>query len=332
MNIVLTIDSNFSPQAAACIASVCENNKSAQELSFFILTTGIEEKPASKLHSLVSSYDRTLSIINIGDIYQYFDSDFDTAGWNEIILARLLLDRFLPQNIERALYLDGDTIVRQDLNALWETDLSDCILGAVREPTAGRKRRAALNIPDMRYYNSGVLLINLRSWRNESIGDALLTYCRLHKAELFASDQDAINGTLAGRIKELSPAYNYVNSFQFYPYAALAKMTKPASYIQPNEFARAISNPAIVHYLGEERPWRHGNTHQYRDEYLHYLSLTPFSDTPMEEGWELYFKVWNIFNRLVRPFPMTRHRIITSLIPAFMRFRANKRKQPEKSQ
>ncbi len=328
MNIVLTIDTNFSPQAAACMASVCENNKDAQEISFFIITTGIEEPFASKLHNLVSSYKRTLSIIDIGNIYQYFDSDFDTAGWNEIILARLLMGRFLPRNIERALYLDGDTIVRQGLNALWETDLSDCILGAVREPTADCKRRAALNIPDMHYYNSGVLLIDLCAWRNESIENVLLAYCRLHKAELFASDQDAINGALAGRIKELSPAYNYVNSFKFYPYTALAKMVKPASYIPISEFTQAITNPVVVHYLGEERPWRRGNTHEYRNEYLRYLSLTPFSDTPMEEGWELYFKVWTIFNTLIRPFPLLRYRIITSLIPAFMRFRAKRRNRP----
>lgn len=327
MNIVLTIDTNFAPQAAACIASVCENNKDVSSISFFILTTGIKEPAGKKLHTLVESYDRTLDIIDIGNIYQYFDSDFDTAGWSEIILARLLMARFLPVSVSRVLYLDGDTIVRRSLSPLWNTDLDSNLIGAVREPTASAERRKALHIADMRYFNSGVLLIDLDSWRSNSIEKTLLDYCRNHKAVLFASDQDAINGALATRIKELSPSYNYVNSFFYYPYSALVRMCRPAQYISRENYEAAIADPIIVHFLGEERPWRAGNTHQYRSDYAHYLSLTPFSNMPMEQGWETYFKAWRTFNTATKPFPMLRYRIITSLIPTFMRFRAAKRRR-----
>lgn len=48
----------------------------------------------------------------MGDIKQYFDFEFDTTGWNSIVLARLVLDKFLPEDMEKVLYLDGDTIVR----------------------------------------------------------------------------------------------------------------------------------------------------------------------------------------------------------------------------
>jgi lipopolysaccharide biosynthesis glycosyltransferase len=327
MNIVLTVDNNFAPQAAACITSVCENNTSATSISFYILTTGIEESAQVKLQSLVTSYKRSLHILDIGDIYQYFDSDFDTEGWNEIVLARLIMSRFLPESINRVLYLDGDTIVRRNLTELWETDLNGCILGAVREPTATIDQRKRLKISDMRYFNAGVLLIDLNAWRQENIEQLLFDYCRANWQNLFANDQDAINGALAGRIMELSPAYNYVNSFYYYPYPALTKMVEPANYIPRNSYEKAVSNPAIIHYLGEERPWRAGNTHQYRNDYMRYLSLTPFSNAPMEEGWQMYFTAWKVFNCVTKPFPMLRYRIITSLIPAFMRYRAAKRKR-----
>lgn len=332
MNIVLTVDTNFAPQAAACIASVCENNRNVSSISFFILTTGIEEAASGKLHALVNSYGRTLDIIDIGNIYQYFNADFDTAGWSEIVLARLIMSRFLPKSINRVLYLDGDTIVRRNLTELWETNLDGCIIGAVREPTARVSQRRQLNITDMRYFNAGVLLIDIDAWKRNHVEQTLLKYCNENWQNLFANDQDAINGALATKIKELSPSYNYVNSFFYYPYSALVKMCEPAKYIPLDEFEDAISDPTIVHFLGEERPWRVGNTHQFQKDYVHYLSLTPFSSAPMEHGWETYFKAWQVFNTVTKLFPMLRYRIITSLIPAFMRFRAARRRRVKGNQ
>lgn len=57
-------------------------------------------------------YNRNVIIKELGDIKQYFDFEFDTTGWNSIVLARLVLDKFLPEDMEKVLYLDGDTIVR----------------------------------------------------------------------------------------------------------------------------------------------------------------------------------------------------------------------------
>lgn len=331
MDFVLTIDTNFAPQGAACIASICENNKTVPDLSFHILTTGIKREAAEKLQNLVSSYNRTLSIIDIGNIYKYFSPDFDTSGWNEIVLARLLMARFLPETISRVLYLDGDTIVRGSLRELWETDMQGCALGAVREPTASIAQRELLQIADMRYFNAGVLLVDLSTWREQGIERRLLEYCEVNRDKLFANDQDAINGCLAGQIYELSPKYNYVNSFYYYTHSALTKMCRPAPYLSKIDYSNQTADPVIVHFLGEERPWRKGNTHRYRTDYQRYLQLTPLSGTPLEEGWETYFLVWRAFNTITKPFPMLRYKIISSLIPAFMRFRSRQRKKDSKA-
>ncbi len=46
---------------------------------------------------------------------------------------RLRIPEILPQNISKALYLDGDIIVEQDLKELWNLDLSNAVLGAVED-------------------------------------------------------------------------------------------------------------------------------------------------------------------------------------------------------
>ena len=119
----------------------------------------------------------------------------------------------------------------------------------------------------------------------------------------------------------LSISYNYFNIYDTYPYRILKRLSLPADFISKNEFLEIKKSPSIIHYLGEERPWRKGNTHRFAKQYLEYQNCTPWSDTPMETGWELYFICFRIFNIIMKPFPMLRYKIINSLIPAFMKYR-----------
>ena len=81
------------------------------------------------LKKIVKKYRRSIYIVELDDINQYFDFQFDTLGWNPIILARLLMGKILPEWVKRVLYLDGDTIVRGSLDKLWRLDLDNKILG-----------------------------------------------------------------------------------------------------------------------------------------------------------------------------------------------------------
>lgn len=92
-------------------------------------------------------------------------------------------------------------------------------------------------------------------------------------------------------------------------------MTKDQGYYGEKEYREYIEQPVIIHFLGEDRPWREGSTHRFRGDYERYLSLTPYSDTEKEQGWSTYFKLWSMFNAAVKPFPMLRLVLINRLIP-----------------
>ena len=329
MNILYTTNQNFLPQVSASIASVCENNRTCPEICFYILCSGFTEEDKEKMTSFVDDYakedrPRKVCYIDLEQMESYFDFSFDTAGWNPIILARLLMDRLLPDTVERVIYLDGDTIVRRSLASLWKTDLSGCVIGAVMEPTCSRKRKAALGLAGKPYYNSGVLLIDLQSWRRENTGREIIQYYQENGARFFAPDQDAINGSQKDRICPLSISYNYPNTYDLYRYRLLEKN---CDYPIPSrkEFDRIRQNPHIIHYLGEERPWRKGNTHRFRQDYLTYLNKTPWAGQGLEEGWEKYFFCWRIFNAVMKPFPMTRLTIINNLIPFMLKKKHSRR-------
>ena len=325
MNIVYTLNDKFVPQVAAGICSICENNQT-ENITFYLISDRISKKHQQQLKKFVAGYGQKLQIVEIGDVKQYFEFEFDTTGWNPIVLTRLVLDKLLPNNVDRILYLDGDTIVRDSLAELYHTDMGKSVIGASIEPTADQARKQTLHLQGA-YYNAGVLLIDMYKWRQEKTGQKILNYYAAHNGKLFANDQDAINGALKNEIYTLAPKYNFCNIYYQYPYKFLQKLVKPATYFSELDFADSVQNPVIIHYLGEERPWRAGNTHRYRDDYKYYLSKTPWKDTPDEAGWQTYFIFWNLFNTLTRPFPNLRYQIITSLIPFVLQQRAKQNRQ-----
>lgn len=324
MNILYTFNDKFVPQVAAAITSVCENNKDIEDICFYLMVLNVTKENKEKLEAYIHSYNREVYFIELKDINQYFDFSFDTTGWSPIVLARLLIDRLLPDSVQRILYLDGDTIVRGSLKELWDTDLRGCAIGASLEPTYAHDKKGLIGLKGMPYYNAGVLLIDLANWRNNNVGEKIISFYSSYNGRLFSNDQDAINGSQKGKIYTLSPKYNYYNIFDQYPYSFLSRLCD-YSYVDKEMFDEARENPVIVHYLGEERPWRIGNHHRFKSDYDQYLNMTPWKGMNYEKGWRTYFVCWDIFNTVTKPFPSLRYHIINALIPSFLKLRARKK-------
>lgn len=186
-------------------------------------------------------------------------------------------------------------------------------------------------MPDSQpYCNAGILLVNLSLWRAENAEKQVLDYYASKDGNLVAPDQDAINGAFVGRILPLAPRYNYGSVQIYYPWKAQKKMSAPTPFLSKEAYEKGVANPSIIHFLGEERPWRAGNRHPYTPVYEKYLSLTPWRDAPREEGWQLYYVCFAIFNFVTKPFPMLRWRMIDTLIPVFMKAREKKLKRKKK--
>ena len=63
-----------------------------------------------------------------------------------------------------------------------------------------------------------------------------------------------------------------------------------AWYYDEEMYRQSVEHPVIIHYLGEERPWRKGNSHKFKGDYEHYHGMTEWTEEKQEEGWELYYR------------------------------------------
>src|SRR5262249_12481987 len=93
---------------------------------------------------------------------------------------RLLVERLLPLSIKTALYLDSDIIINDDISDLLHLDVSGHVLAAVPDAWCDRNKivRSKIQLKESaRYFNSGVLLLNLEIFRSEQIGLRALKFC-----------------------------------------------------------------------------------------------------------------------------------------------------------
>ena len=136
-------------------------------------------------------------------------------------------------------------------------------------------RRQELGLPaGTRYFNAGVLLMNLRKWRDEEIADRVLSFIRLHRARIVFEDQDALNAVLSGEWLELSACWNAQHPF-FHP------------RLKRELLLEEIKDPAVVHFSAGRKPWHWALEHPFKQDYRRYRQQTPWPMHRLEGtlGW-----------------------------------------------
>ena len=162
----------------------------------------------------------------------------------------------------RAIYMDADMVVTEDLSPLWEMQLATPV-GAVLDahivwmasPSMWRPWKEEGLAPLTPYLNTGLMLMDLNRWRAEKLTERTLEY--LEKYELPCVDQDALNLALRGKFDQLHPRYNSM------PYHHL-KMLRYLDTVESDAvIGEAITQPTVIHYHRSffGKPWTFGCTH-----------------------------------------------------------------------
>ena len=173
--------------------------------------------------------------------------DFDDSVWRTQLggmgtWGRLFLDRFLPGELNRVLYLDCDTLVLRHLALLLEANLETCSVGACKDQfqymhgTVEQRRKELGLSPKGDYFNAGVLLFDWQRVIGRNVLEQTRDQLRISRGSLplnFA-DQDILNLMLDGNWCELNPGWNLMS------------------------FSLAVTQsrqPRILHFAGPRKPW-----------------------------------------------------------------------------
>ena len=303
LNIVYITDGNFEKPCGVSLFSVLENNKD-MEMEIYVLENGISEEARNRY----ADWTSRIHFIDIRDFMDRTDAFDDANGFRPIVYARLLLTQYLPDSIDKVLYLDGDTIVNGSLKALAKMQLSEDIwAAAVPEaymPTKIMQRSIGFSKGDI-YYNAGVMLINVRAWRENNLTERFIRYLIANKDRIRFNDQDILNACCKGHVQMLQPTYNMNPNLPWFPVWFVERHLVWGRLLPGKEaYRRMLENPVIVHYMGDERPWIVGNHNYYGKLWERYAEACGWkTDT---KGRNLYLLLYHILNRITSIFPWLR--------------------------
>lgn len=228
------IDKNFGKFAGITITSLVHNNIE-HDLVVHIVYDEILPEDMERLRKTEQLY-RNLTL--------HFYRITSTEGMTFIVppghitqamYYRYLFGELLPETVTRLIYMDADIICKGDILPLWQLDLQGKVLGAVRD--YGEDRSCdRIGLTSGRYFNSGVLLLDLKKWRQQKVTPKLFKWLEeVGTTKILWGDQDALNGVIDGAFTELPKQYNGI--------------------VINNTTLNEELDVVIVHYIDYVKPW-----------------------------------------------------------------------------
>lgn len=288
LHIACSSDSRLAADCAVMLSSLAAANPGGRISVHFLHDDRITAADLADLGSLVKNVGgewEPLAVPSEASAMFPYSDRYGYSAWYRILLPKLLPD------LERVLYLDSDLLILGDLRTLYETDLGDGYLAAVTQPTLPEmlpRLQETLGLPDAEsYFNSGVMTLNLARLREQGCVEQVLAFIDERRGPMPWADQDPLNAVLHNLRVHLDPRWNLMT-----PVFELPASMLPWSEA---EITDAIRDPAVIHFIGEYKPWHYRCRHPYREKYFEVLDSTPWKGKPVEGR--------TLRNMAIRPLP-----------------------------
>lgn len=281
--VVLSANDHYAPLLATTIASIIENSVPSNNYDIVILMTNISDENQVKLRSLVSSHSNfSIRFINVGPYvfgYKfYIESEITNTKYTDEIYFRVLVPSLMA-DYDYIIFLDADVVVNDDVAKLLSYDISDDMVGAIRDYEGiancynnnyerTRYRINELGIKNFEnYFNSGVITMNIKAFNNKFAENELLNLAVSKNWKQY--DQDLLNSLCNEDIEVIDATWNFIEDIDNTYHSMPKKLF--------NEYVASEKSPKLVHYSASRKPWK--NTHSKYNEYFwKYAKLTPFYD------------------------------------------------------
>ena len=129
IHVSMAADPEYKRQLAVTLRSLASSQPPGT-CAVTVLHLGIDKEDRRRIESGVADMVE-ISWIDV-DPSSFRDLNFPAHFTSGTFMFRLLLPELLPQ-LGRTIYLDCDTVVLSSLTEIWERDLGDAIVGAVRD-------------------------------------------------------------------------------------------------------------------------------------------------------------------------------------------------------
>ena len=315
--VLCAADDHYVKPLAVTLHSAAASLQSDHHLHVILLDGGISEASFAALEETLKGLPITVNVLTIDP------AELKDLGISHHITHtayfRLLAGRLLPTKIKKVIYLDSDVLVEADLTELWNLPLGDhyCLaapdiacpfidayVACEQDPSlkpAVPYFAAVSPVVNWRqlgidgqanYFNSGVMVLNLQRWREESIEKKLLACLRDNAAHVWCWDQYALNVVFAGQWGMMPLRWNQGAHIFEYPDA-------DSSPLNEADYQQVKDDPAVIHFTTEFKPWKYHPFHPLRERFFAALDETSWRgwrpEKPafnLKRWWDLQAAYW----------------------------------------
>lgn len=260
--IVFSANAKYAPYIAVTITSIMKNASKNREYRFYILYTELPITTILRLEDINGENYKT-KCVNVQEFCK--DGMYSSAYFSIEMYYRIMIPEIFTQ-YDKVLYLDCDIVAVHDVSELYDVDLGDNLIGAVRNLMHDKMKKyinLSLGLDTDKYINSGVILFNCKQCRKEHYTDE--SFKLLVKRQDFRyPDQDLINMMSIDRIYYLNPRWNFT-----WHYRHLQESKNLELHLNDEDLANFYEyekNPYLIHYTGEVKPWN--NVNKYLSDYF----------------------------------------------------------------
>ena len=250
-------DQRFTPYFMTSLASMLDHVSGRRKYEVHILHTDINEETQRSVCEMAKP---NVSIV--------FDDVSDLI--NKIVGSLPIRDYYSPstyyrfviashfKQYEKAIYIDSDTVIMDDVAKLYDTPMGNNYVAAVPEAVmsnikdAGDYAERVLGINRHKYFNAGMLVINCKQWREHDVLGQFLVLIGYYNF-VVAQDQDYLNVICKNKVFYLPRRWNMETIKNW------------------NIDRKKLG---IVHYAFAAKPWQNINCY-YGDIFWKYASKLP---------------------------------------------------------
>ncbi|MBT9393953.1 glycosyltransferase family 8 protein [Hymenobacter sp. NST-14] len=259
MHIAIAFDENYITPVYVLLASIFENNAN-ESILIHAIVTGVTDKQKIELKEYTFKFG---SSIYFYGLEEGFANDFalpKSLWWTPSVYYRIMFPTLLPIQVDKFLYLDTDIVIIGKLRTLYEEDVKNVTIAAACDFVDARPELGIMK-PNS-YFNSGVMLVNRRSWVEKNIAEKCIDFIKNNPEKLLYVDQDALNAVLINDWNRLDYRFN----FMFQEKHALIPM---------REARKQLENVVVLHFTTQHKPWSVLNRNRFRFLYFKYLKKIP---------------------------------------------------------
>lgn len=265
-HIVFGIDDDFVRPLGVLMTSIIENNKN-ESIVFHIISKYISKENRRIIKQF--AVENNISI-NIYIIDETIFNDLPTTAYiSKAMYNRFLIPLILKDITDKVLYLDADIVCLGNIEKIKNLKFEDKIVFVVEESNkyVVKRKIEDLKLKKDKYFNSGVLYINIENWLNNDINKKLVEYSS-EKRNLMFPDQDMLNVVLEDKCIYMDRKYNYTFDVRY----------KPNRYVY-----NLPENIVFLHYVGKFKPWQKWCMHPVKNFFEKYSSISLWKDVPLDE-------------------------------------------------